>query len=183
MKRNDSFFNSSFSKLIKFQYVAKFCQNIVFNSQNTDASEVLGIEPGMSKWREEDAIADIFCYEAMRCFGDRIMRPSFRTEFMGKLSEICQKEFLCDKNYSPSYIENLTLGNYHIREPKAPMKMMNVSAPHLRLAATQMILEKCNSLTGNQILQSLLDAPTGLSDLYRISRILFKEKQHLTLIG
>jgi hypothetical protein len=144
MKRNDSFFNSSFSKLVKFQYVAKFCQNIVFNSQNTEASDVLGIEPGMQSKprREEDAIADIFCYEAMRCFGDRIMRPSFRTEFMGKLSEICQKEFLCDKNYSPSYIENLTLGNYHIREPKAPMKMMNVSAPHHRLAATQMILDK-----------------------------------------
>jgi hypothetical protein len=90
MKRNDSFFNSSLSKLVKFQYVAKFCQNIVFNSMNTDASEVLGVEPGIhSKRREEDAIADIFCYEAMRCFGDRIMRPSFRTEFLGKLSEIC----------------------------------------------------------------------------------------------
>ena len=134
---NDFFFNSSFSKLVKIQYVAKFCQNIVFNSQNTGASDILGIEPIMqSKPRREDAIADIFCYEAMRRFGDRIMRPSFSTEFMGKLSEICQKEFLCAKYYSPSYIENLTLGNYHIREPKAPIKMMNMSAQHHRLAAT-----------------------------------------------
>lgn len=181
MKRNDSFFNSSFSKLIKFQYVAKFCQNIVQNSMHTEASDVFGNSD--PKRREEDAIADIFCYEAMRCFGDRIMRPGFRTEFLGKLAEICQKEFLCSKNYSASYIENLILGNYHSRDPKEPMKMTNVSAPHQRIEATQAILEKCNSLSGNQLLQSLLDSPTGLNDLYRISRILFKEKQHLTLIG
>ena len=83
MKRNDSFFNSSFSKLIKFQYVAKFCQNIITNSANTDMFEVFGVDPrSKNVRREEDAIADIFCYEIMRCFGDRIMRPSFRTEFM-----------------------------------------------------------------------------------------------------
>ena len=51
------------------------------------------------------------------------------------------------------------------------------------MTATSMIIEKCKSLSGNQLLQSLLDSPTGLSDLYRISRILFKEKQNLTLVG
>ena len=51
------------------------------------------------------------------------------------------------------------------------------------MAAISMIIEKCKSLSGNQLLQSLLDSPTGLSDLYRISRILFKEKQNLTLVG
>lgn len=33
------------------------------------------------------------------------------------------------------------------------------------------------------MLQILLDCPTGLSDLYRISRILFKDTQHLALVG
>lgn len=112
-KRSDTSSYSSFSRINKFQYVAKFCQNIVFNCMSTDATDV----NGNSKKREEDAIADIFCYEAMRTFGDRIMRPGFRTEFIGKLSDICQKEFLCDKTiYSPSYIENLILGNYHVRD-------------------------------------------------------------------
>ena len=108
--------------------MAKFCQNIVFNSINTDVTDVYGeTNANASKRREEDAIADIFCYEAMRTFGDRIMRPGFRTEFMTKLSEICQKEFLCDKSYSPSYIEGLVMGNYHIRDPKEPIKLVNIS--------------------------------------------------------
>ena len=59
-------------------------------SFSTDKNDVYdGSDDNPTKRREEDAIADIFCYEAMRCFGDRIMRPSFRTEFMQKLSEIC----------------------------------------------------------------------------------------------
>ena len=66
--------------------------------------------------REEDAVADIFCYMCMRTFGDRIMRPSARIDFQTKLAEIVQKEFQCDKTYNPLYIDSLVLGNYHVRE-------------------------------------------------------------------
>lgn len=144
---------------------------------NTEVTDVYGEAMlNSSKRREEDAIADIFCYEAMRTFGDRIMRPGFRTEFIGRLSEICQKEFLCDKTYSASYIETLVVGNYHTRDPKEQVKLVNISSQNQRLAATSVILEKLGSLSGNQMLQSLLDVPTGLNDLYRLSRVLFKER-------
>ena len=33
------------------------------------------------------------------------------------------------------------------------------------------------------MLQILLDSPTGLGDLYRVSRLLFKDSQHLCMVG
>lgn len=38
--------------------------------------------------REEDAVAEIFAYEAMRTFGDRIMRPSARGLFAEQLAVV-----------------------------------------------------------------------------------------------
>ena len=46
-----------------------------------------------------------------------------------------------------------------------------------------MIQQKVATYTGNQLLLTLLDMPTGLNDLYRISRIFFKDGQNLALIG
>jgi hypothetical protein len=37
---------------------------------------------------EEEAVADLFCYEAMRTFGDRLMRPSAKLTLMEKLAQI-----------------------------------------------------------------------------------------------
>ena len=87
MKRNESAFShSSLSKLHKFQYIAKFCTNVVCSTLNTEKDDVFNTPAGQrTKSREEDALADIFCYEAMRCFGDRIMRPKPRTDFIAKL--------------------------------------------------------------------------------------------------
>ena len=33
------------------------------------------------------------------------------------------------------------------------------------------------------MLSLLLDAPSGLGDLYRVSRTIFKEQQHVVLVG
>ena len=68
---------------------------MVVTSVNTEKDDVFNA-PGSNR-REEDALADLFCYEAMRSFGDRIMRPTTRNDFMSKLSDICIKEFLCNK--------------------------------------------------------------------------------------
>lgn len=128
MKRNEvSFSHSSLSKIHKFQYISKFCSNVVSYSVNTEKEDVFGIPmpKGKSKYREEDALADIFCYEAMRCFGDRIMRPKPRQEFVNKLVDICQKEFLT-QGYDAQYIDGLVMGNYHVREAKAHIKMVKI---------------------------------------------------------
>ena len=119
----------------------------------------------------------------MRTFGDRIMRPSTRSDFQNKLAEICQKEFQCDKTYTPLYIDSLVLGNYHVREQKAHVSLNNVTEMGRKWTAVKLIQEKCKTYTGNQLLQFLIDVPTGLNDLFRISRIFFKDGQHLAIVG
>lgn len=91
IKRNEtSFSHSSLSKIHRFQYISNFCTNVVFSSVNTEKDDVFCTPPGQrSNRREEDALADIFCYEAMRCFGDRIMRAKARSDFVQKLADIC----------------------------------------------------------------------------------------------
>ena len=150
MKYNEaSFSNSSLSKLHKFQYIAKFCANVVVSSLNTEKDDVFNTGHRTDR-REEDAVADVFCYEAMRTFGDRIMRPQTRIEFQKKLAEIAQREFLCSKqDYTPEYVETLILGNYHVREPQAHVTLTKVSEKARKKAATKAILEKCKAATGN----------------------------------
>ena len=111
------------------------------------------------------------------------MRPSARTVFLQKLSEVCQREFLCDKTYSPTYLEQLNLGNYHDRDQASHLKYTNITGPQKKAIAISQIVKKCKQRSGNQFLQILLDAPNGLNDLYRICRILFKHQSHLTLVG
>lgn len=43
--------------------------------------------------------------------------------------------------------------------------------------------EKLKNVSSNHFLESFLDAPNGLKEIFRLSRILFKEMQHLLLVG
>lgn len=188
IKKSDATFShSSLSSIHKFQYIANFCSNVVNSTVSTEKDDVFNVPETTGrrrvKQREEDALADIFCYEAMRCFGDRIMRPNPRTTFIKKLVDICQKEFLCGSHYNEHYIDMLILGNYHVREPKAHIKMSNITREPYRSRAIDEIRGMVTKCTGNQLLLTLLDMPTGLNDLYRISRIFFKYGQNLALIG
>lgn len=90
MKQNKSVFNASqISKLYKFHFVAKFSSNLVFYSINTEMkSSVYGFGYEFNQKREEDAVAEIFIYEACRTFGDRIMRPASRNQFLEALSKV-----------------------------------------------------------------------------------------------
>lgn len=61
--------------------------------------------------------------------------------------------------------------------------MTNITPPIRRKKAIESIQDAVARHTGNQILLTLLDMPTGLNDLYRISRIFFKDGQNLALVG
>lgn len=144
--KEDMFSASSIMPIHKFAFVAKFCHNIVMLSNLTDSTEmVFGRGADQLGKREEDAIAEIFCYEALRTFGDRILRPSARTEFCKKLSDICRREFLCNKSYTPQYIESLILGNYHTRTGAAHVAYSNVQDPEDQMHAIMTINKKCKS--------------------------------------
>ena len=80
------------------------------------------------------------------------MRPKARSDFVTKLTDICQKEFLCDNKYTPTYIDGLILGNYHVKEAKAHVKLMNISDPIYKRVAVRIIQDNVKKYTGNQLL-------------------------------
>lgn len=119
-----------FSTLLSFHYVAKFCSNLVLNCSLTDAKvDVYGQTAEGIARKEEEAVADLFCHEVQRTYGDRMMRPTAKQFINEKLAHICQKEFLCDDNYNGAYLEQLVLGNYHVKEDTAHHKMSSVMTP------------------------------------------------------
>lgn len=151
IKRNEAnFSHSSLSKIHRFQFVSNFCYSTVVSSINTEKDDVFCTAPGQrTTRREEDALADIFCYQAMRCFADRIMRPKARSDFTNKLADICQREFLCDSTYTSQYIDSLLMGNYHIRDSKAHVKLSNITQPLRKMRAVRDIQDKLQKHTGN----------------------------------
>ena len=101
------------------------------------------------------------------------MRPATRLMLMEKLAFIVQKEFLCSEMYNAAYIEQLVLGDYHVKEPNSHHTYMSLPATQ-RAEAISEIKKKSKKFSGNQFLPILLDVPTGLADVYRVSRILYK---------
>lgn len=119
----------------------------------------------------------------MRTFGDRMMRPSARNLLLEQLSKVVQKEYLCPASYTPAYLDSIILGNYHNKVPNAHVTYMSISNEKNTLEAKKAIRESCKRYSGNQFLPTLLDAPTGLADLFKIARILYKPAQHLIMVG
>jgi hypothetical protein len=128
-------------------------------------------------------VAEMFAYEASRTFGDRIMRPSARVAFNEKLSYVCQKEFLCGEEWTPQHIEQITLGNYPFREKGQPLKMQSMTSEQQFYEARTAVQKIAKRYICNQLLSILLDAPSGLSDLFRVCRILNIPSQHLIMVG
>ena len=89
----------------------------------------------------------------------------------------CHKEFRWDrKKYTPAFLETLIMGNYHDKTAESHVKMISITTPEQIEMVKEKIIAKVTGNSGNQLLQLLLDAPSGLHDLYRISRIIFKEQ-------
>jgi len=110
--------------------------------------EVFG--EGSTNRKEEEAMAEIFCYEAMRTFGDRIMRPKNRQKFLEILAEICHKEFRWDrKKYTPAFLETLIMGNYHEKTAESHVKMISITTPEQIEAAKEKIIAKVTGNSGN----------------------------------
>lgn len=154
MKQSENIINTfSYSKLTSFHYVAKFCSNLVLNCSITDnKADVYGLGAEANQRKEEEAVADLFCYEVLRTFGDRLMRPSAKQFFMEKLSYIAQKEFLCEDSYNSAYLEQLILGNYHVKDEIAHHKLSSVMTLYQREEANALIRQKVKKLSGNTFL-------------------------------
>jgi hypothetical protein len=98
--------------------------------------------------------------------------------------EIFRHEFQM-RDVSIEYIDQMIVGNFHERpgpsahQPHA--KFSNVTDRKERVK--DMIIQRLAEKSNNHFLTSFLDTPNGIRDVFRLSRILCKEQQHLILCG
>ena len=91
---------------------------------------------------------------------------------------------MCSKKvYTSEYVEKLVLGDYESKDADAYLALTKLKTDVQIKDAVRGIQEKCTEKTGNQMLQTLLDAPTGIGDLYKLSRACYIEGHHLALVG
>lgn len=81
--------SSSFTPLISFDILAKFCSSLVMNTIISDDPG----EIGLKGQREEDAVANVVLYEVFRNYADRIYKPQDRIKFAEKAVEEFRREF------------------------------------------------------------------------------------------
>ena len=80
MKKQESFNNSSFLKLINFNFFSRFCSNFLnFTMISDDPKDILKFKHSSDGVREEDSMVDMMAYELSRTYGDRIFFPAVRT--------------------------------------------------------------------------------------------------------
>lgn len=176
VKRTEQMQNSSFSPLFSFDILSKFCSSLVLNTVISDDPW----EIGLKGQREEDAIANVVLYEIFRNYADRIYKPQDRILFAEKAVEIFRHEFQM-KDTSVAAIDKMIIGNFHERQTSSYIKLINNTEKKERVK--DMIIQKIAEKSNNHFLASALDTPNGIRDVFKLSRILFKEQQHLILAG
>jgi len=85
------------------------------------------------------------------------------------------------KNPELENIDRLVLGNYHERTQSIYIKYVNQTS-HLDKVRDVIMLRMAEK-SNNHFLCSVLDSPTGVRDVFRLSRILFKQQSHLIYVG
>ena len=129
-------------------------------------------EIGLPDQKDEDAIAAVVLYELFRNYADRIYRPKDRYYFTEKAVKIFQEEFQV-KGLSSEWIDKQIMGNFHEREVSNYFKYVNntFNTANVKDYINQRLADKSN----NHFLVSIMDCPNGISDIFKLSRILFKE--------
>lgn len=86
-----------------------------------------------------------------------------------------------DKDANIADLDKMVIGNYHEKKEGSYIRYSNQTEnlEHVKDVLMQRIAKSSN----NNFLVSILDAPNGVRDVFRMSRILFKDNQHLILVG
>ena len=169
LKRIDALHNSSIMKLTNFHFFQKFCSNLVaYTLTNDDASDY---SQGV---KEEDAVSNLMVYELMRMYGDRLHRGTQRTALMQKLIECCKQEFVGRSTLTIQHIDSLVLGNYHQRRESAFVKYSLVKPSDIE-SVKEEIRKKLRVSSNNQLLEGMLESPNSVREIFKLSRLLYKD--------
>jgi len=105
MEKEDEFSNTQNLKISNFHNFIKFLYN--FSSFTLMMNEDATVEE-----KEEVVVAQMLAFELSCTFGDRIMFPTIKNDFLLKIQEVCKHNFLIP-NISPSKIKSIIYGNFH----------------------------------------------------------------------
>jgi len=182
LKRQEIFHQSSFLKLNSFHLFARFCSNLAnYTLISDEVDELVDKSSFTREFREEDYSANMMAYELQRTMGDRILMPQHRVTFLAKVAEVCKMEFLCGNHMAPAFLDQVLLGNYHVRKERAHVKYINQM--NALNDVKKAIKRKLAEVSNNHFLETFLEAPNSLKEIFRLSRILFKDQQHLMVVG
>ena len=74
----------------------------------------------------------------------------------------------------PEYLDSMIMGNFHEKKQSVYIKLINNTEQKSRVK--DMMMQKIAEKSNNHFLSSALDTPNGVRDVFRLSRILFKEQ-------
>jgi hypothetical protein len=104
--------------------------------------------------------------------------------FAQRAVNIFRQEFQM-KEANIEYIDQMIVGNFHEKAPANShvtfAKFVNNTERKERVK--DMIIQRLAEKSNNHFLASYLDTPNGIRDVFRLSRILCKDQQHLILCG
>ena len=105
MQKEEEFSSTQILKISNFHNFVKFLYN--FSSFTLMMNEDATVGE-----KEEVVIAQMLAFELSSTFGDRIMFPTTKNDFLLKIQEVCKHNFLIP-SISPSKIKSFVYGNFH----------------------------------------------------------------------
>lgn len=105
MQKEEEFSNTQNLKIYNFHNFTKFLYNFSSFTLMMNDDATVGE-------KEEVVIAQMLAFELSCTFGDRIMFPTVKNNFLHKIQEVCKHNFLIP-SISPSKIKSLVYGNFH----------------------------------------------------------------------
>lgn len=173
VRRIPSLHNSSYMRLSQFPLFQRLCTNLVTYTLTID--EARDFTQGQ---REDEGVLQLLTYEVMRVYADRVHKGKERVQLIQKYLEAVKHEFMIGNGQqlmTAKDVEGLILGNYHERLPTAMVKYKVIREAAEVNKIKELIRKKIKEKSNNQTLELYLENPNAIKEIFRLSRILFKE--------
>ena len=134
--------------------------------------------------KEEEIIAQLLAFELSWTFGDTMMFPSARNEFLTKIQEVWKHNFLI-QSVTPEKEKTIAYGNFHdLQKPGAKFIYSKQTTEDFKGIVSQLITKlKLDSEKSTNYLRAYLESPGFIRLVYKISRLFVVRNSHILLIG
>lgn len=181
MSRNDAFSEFQILPIFNFHHFVRLCNNFSTFSMMLD-------EQNPDNEKEEGIIAKLLAFELSNIFGDRIMNPQLRNEFLTRIQEVCKHNFLVS-DVTADKINELCYGNFHELYKQPSNFVYTKNKPEDFPEIINQIKKKfkadlkSKNLIINSYLEVFLEIPGALRQIYKIARLIKAKNSHICLIG